>query len=255
MVGFAARGTVLSSGGLEEASQAAGVSSPEIWSVLAVETSGCGFLPDRRPKLLFERHIFHGLTGGRFDAEDSDVSQPGPGGYGRSGAHQYDRLAAAIKLDRNAALQSASWGLGQIMGMNFQAAGFDTAEDMVTAMVESEDRQLLASARFIKRNGMSEALKDHDWKAFARSYNGQDYASHDYDGLLDHFFQRYSAGNTPDLKIRAVQIYLIYNGFKPGAVDGIKGSNTEAAVADFQRSIGVKPTGIIDDALINQLVS
>jgi hypothetical protein len=254
MVEFAGTGTALSPGGLDEASQAAAVSSPEIWSVLAVETSGCGFLPDRRPKLLFERHIFHRLTRGQFDTEDPDVSQPTPGGYGRAGAHQYDRLVAAVKLDRDAALQSASWGLGQIMGMNFQTAGFDTVQAMVEAMVESEDRQLLASAKFIKRHGMAEALKDHDWKAFARSYNGPDYAAHNYDGLLEHFFQRYSVGNMPDLQTRAAQIYLIYKGFNPGTVDGVRGPNTEAAVGDFQRSIQVQPTGTIDDVLIAQLL-
>ena len=70
------------------------------------------------------------------------MSQPTAGGYGPAGVHQYDRLAAAISLYRDAALQSASLGLGQVMGMNFQAAGFDSVEDMVAAMVESEDRQL-----------------------------------------------------------------------------------------------------------------
>jgi hypothetical protein len=256
MVEFAAKGSALSSGGLDETLQAAGVGAPEIWSVLAVETSGCGFLPDRRPKLLFERHIFHRLTGGRFDAEDSDVSQPTAGGYGPSGAHQYDRLAAAISLDRDAALQSASWGLGQIMGENFQAAGFDSVADMVTAMVESEDRQLLASAKFIKRqHGMADALKDHDWKVFARLYSGPNYAANNYDGHLEHFFQLFCDGNMPDVRIRAAQIYLRYKGFNPGPVDGVKGSLTEAAVGEFQRRIGVQPTGIIDDALIAQLLS
>jgi hypothetical protein len=256
MVEFAAKGSALSSGGLDEAAQTAGVGAPEIWSVLAVETSGCGFLPDRRSKLLFERHIFHRLTGGRFDAEDADVSQPTAGGYGPGGAHQYDRLAAAISLDRDAALQSASWGLGQIMGENFQAAGFDSAEDMVAAMVESEDRQLLATAKFIKRqHGMADALKNHDWKVFARIYNGPDYAAHNYDGHLEHFFQLYSDGNTPDLNIRAAQIYLTYKGFNPGPVDGVRGRLTEAAVGNFQRSIGVQATGVIDDGLIAQLLS
>ena len=254
MVEFAAKASALSSGGFDEASQVAGVGAPETWSVLAVETSGCGFLPDRRPKLLFERHIFHRLTSGRFDGEDSDVSQPTPGGYGPAGANQYDRLAAAISLDRGAALQSASWGLGQIMGMNFQAAGFDSVENMVTAMVESEDRQLLAFAKFIKSHGMAEALKDHNWKAFARIYNGPDYAAHNYDGLLEYFFQRYASGDVPDLQIRAAQIYLTYKGFKPGPVDALKGHLTEVAVGDFQRSIGVSATGVIDDELIKQLL-
>jgi peptidoglycan hydrolase-like protein with peptidoglycan-binding domain len=142
------------------------------------------------------------------------------------------------------------------MGMNFQAAGFDSVEDMVAAMVESEDRQLLATAKFIKRqHGMADALKNHDWKAFARVYNGPDYAAHNYDGHLEHFFQLYSDGNMPDLNIRAAQIYLTYKGFNPGPVDGVKGRLTEAAVGNFQRSIGVRATGVIDDGLIAQLLS
>ena len=141
------------------------------------------------------------------------------------------------------------------MGMNFQAAGFDSVEDMVAGMVESEDRQLLASAKFIKRqHGMSDALKDHDWKAFARLYNGPDYVANNYDGHLEHFFQLYCDGNMPDLKIRAAQIYLMYRGFNPGPVDGVKGRLTEAAVGNFQRSIGVQATGAIDDELIVELL-
>src|SRR5271157_1553905 len=113
MVDFAGPGAPLTSEGMSRSSDAVGVGLPEMWSVVSVETSGCGFLPDRRPKILFERHIFHRLTSGRFDADDPDVSQPSQGGYGPSGTHQYDRLAAAIQLDRAAALQSTSWGLGQ----------------------------------------------------------------------------------------------------------------------------------------------
>src|SRR5713101_2260435 len=132
----------LSQAGLSEALNILGVTPAALWSVVAVETSGCGFLPDRRPKILFERHIFSRLTGHKFDADDPDVSQPSSGGYGPGGAHQYERLAAAIQLDRTAALQSASWGLGQIMGENSKVAGFAKVEDMVTSMVASEDNQL-----------------------------------------------------------------------------------------------------------------
>ena len=125
-----------------------GVKAPEIWTVFAVETSGCGFLPDRRPPILYERHIFSRLTGGQFD--DGDISSPTSGGYGPSGAAQYNRLARAVALDRRAALQSASWGLGQIMGMNFAMAGFGNVEDMVAAMCDSEDSQMIAFAAFLK---------------------------------------------------------------------------------------------------------
>ena len=252
---FSAAGTALSSNGLSEASQAAGVGLPEIWSVLSVETSGCGFLPDRRPKILFERHVFHRLTGGRFDGDDPDVSQPTAGGYGPSGAHQYERLAAAIQLNRNAALQSASWGMGQIMGENFGTAGFTVIEDMVAAMVESEDKQLIAMAKFITANRMGEPLRNHDWRGFARRYNGPNYAAHNYDGLLQHFYGSYAEGNMPDLDVRAAQIYLTYKGFLPGKLDGRMGPATEAAIRQFQQSLGVPQTGIVDDTLISQLLS
>src|SRR5260221_2329921 len=113
---FIGKSLALSKEGLAAAAQSLSVKAPEIWAVMAVEASGCGFLPDRRAVILFERHIFHRLTGGRFD--DGAISDPAPGGYGAGGAHQYDRLSRAIAKDRRAALQSASWGLGQIMGEN-----------------------------------------------------------------------------------------------------------------------------------------
>ena len=128
---FQGTALALSSEGLAAVAGSLGVHAPEIWAVLAVETKGCGYLPDRRPQILYERHIFHRLTRGQFD--DGDISDRSPGGYGPTGPHQYERLAAAIEKDRAAALQSVSWGLGQIMGENFVAAGFQNVEDMVTA--------------------------------------------------------------------------------------------------------------------------
>jgi len=195
------------------------------------------------------------LTGHKFDADDPDVSQPSSGGYGPGGAHQYERLAAAIQLDRTAALQSASWGLGQIMGENSKVAGFAKVEDMVTSMVASEDNQLRAMAAFIKASGMDQSLRRHDWAGFARRYNGPNFAANNYDGHLQQFFEQYSSGPTPDLRVRAAQIYLTYKGFAPGSIDGLAGKNTERAVKAFQASVGLDQTGIIDDALMAKLSS
>lgn len=255
MVDFAAQGTPLSSAGLQEAATTAGIGSAELWAVISVETSGCGFLPDRRPKLLFERHVFHRLTQGRFDADDPDVSQPTAGGYGLPGDHQYQRLAAAAQFDRQAALKSASWGLGQVLGENFAATGFAGIEDMVAAMVEDEDKQLLIMAKFVKNQGMATALQTHDWQIFARRYNGPNFAAHNYDGLLNHYYQRYADGEMPDLQVRAVQIHLLYEGFSPGTVDGVLGSRTAAAIRQYQLSAGLDPTGTIDSALLARLLA
>jgi N-acetylmuramidase len=141
---------VLSSDGLAKVASNLGVFAPEIWTVVAVETSGCGYRPDRRPQILYERHIFHRLTQGQYD--DGAISDPAPGGYGPPGAHQYDRLAQAIAPDRTAALQSTSWGIGQIMGENFAASGFQSVEAMVNAMSQSEDQQLAAMGSFLVNN-------------------------------------------------------------------------------------------------------
>jgi hypothetical protein len=174
----------LDAAGLEQAFDLIGVGVPELWAVLAVETTGCGFLPGRRPKILFERHIFSRETGRRYDESNPNLSNPRPGGYGGAGAHQYDRLEAAIALDRTAALRSTSWGIGQVMGFNAGMVGFADVEEMVTAMKVSEGAQLAAMARFLTATELDHALRTHDWPRFARGYNGPNYAINSYDTRL-----------------------------------------------------------------------
>jgi hypothetical protein len=243
----------LSSTGLAGVAKNLGVFAPEVWTILAVETSGCGFLPDRRPQILYERHIFHRLTQGQFD--DGDVSDPSPGGYGPTGAHQYDRLAIAIGKNRTAALQSASWGIGQIMGENFASAGFKNVEDMVAAMSQSEDQQLAAMASFLTRTKLQASLQAHDWTTFARGYNGANYVINRYDVRLNGEFQKYSSGVLPDLNVRAAQLYLTYLGFHPGPADGIAGAQTLSALAQFQTKNGLLNTNGIDDKVVAALIA
>jgi hypothetical protein len=253
MTEFIGPGTPLTDKGFRDILQSADLAPPEIWSVLSVETSGCGYLRDRRPKVLFERHIFSRLTEHRFDEDDPDISQRTAGGYGPAGSHQFDRLNAAIQLDRFAALKSASWGLGQIMGENFGPAGFTDVESMVKAMVASEDNQLRAMVAFMNAQKLIGTLKSHDWPGFARRYNGPNFAANNYDGLLEHFFERYADGDNPDPTVRSAQVYLTYRGFNPGPIDGFAGDATRRAIVAFQQSIGVAQTGRIDDALLGQL--
>ena len=244
----------LSADGLAAVTDTLGVQPPEIWAVLSVETFGCGYLPDRRPQILYERHVFHRLTHGRFD-DEGDISAATPGGYGARGAHQYLRLAAAIEKDRDAALQSASWGIGQIMGANHVLAGFQSVEEMVTAMSESEDRQLAAMSSFLHGAGLRASLLAHDWAAFARGYNGPNYAANRYDVRLKQAFRKYSAGPSPDLTIRAAQLYLTYLGFRPGRIDGLAGTRTQAALAQFQAQRELSGMEAIDATTVAQLIS
>jgi hypothetical protein len=76
------------------------------WAVLAVETRGFGFLPDRRPAISLERLVFHKRTQGKFSATHPDISNPKAGAYGTNCAFHYLRLANAAALDRRVALRS-----------------------------------------------------------------------------------------------------------------------------------------------------
>ena len=243
----------LDQGGISEVTDRMGIKAAELWAVLTVETSGCGFLPDRRPKILFERHIFSRETGSQFDASNPDISDRTPGGYGAGGANQYNRLQQALALDRIAALESTSWGIGQIMGFNAGIAGYNDVEALVNAMTVSENEQLRAMAGEIIHNGLHKALSAHDWPAFARGYNGPGYAQNKYDTRLAAAYQKYALGPLPDINVRAMQMYLTYLGYQPGSIDGVPGKVTYAALNNFQRQSGLAPTNEINETLLSIL--
>lgn len=226
---------------------------PTVWAIVAVETSGCGFLPNRRPVILFERHVFHKETGGKFDNIAGDLSHPSGGGWGPGGVHQYARLDRAIQLDRRAALRSTSWGIGQVMGFNAETVGYAGVEEMVSAAYVSEDEQLKAMFGFIRALKLGTALRQRDWAGFARKYNGPKFKEFAYDTKLDKAFQRFSAEGVPDVAARSAQLYLRYKGFEPGGVDGMFGKNSRAALLRFQTASGLPATGQLDAATVAAL--
>jgi hypothetical protein len=224
----------------------------EMWSVLTVETAGCGFDPIGRPRILFERHKFSAATGGRYDVDYPDISNPQPGGYGNLDT-QYERLGRAIALERSAALNSTSWGIAQIMGFNATSAGYANVEAMVAAMMDSESNQLLAMAHFLKSSKLDVPLRQRDWAAFAAGYNGPAYEKNQYGVRLQIAYSEFSVGRLPDLQARATQMLLTYLGYQPGPIDGFPGKNTMDALRVFfaHEQLDVKET--IDDAVLNEL--
>lgn len=148
-----------------------------------------GFLETGEPVVLFERHLFHRLTSGKFDASYPDLSASRPGGYGKVSA-QHGRLARAAQLDRDAALKSASWGAFQVLGLNHAVAGWPTLQGFVNAMYSSAAEHLLAMVRFVQSNKLDRHLRDHDWAAFAKGYNGKNYRINKYDTKLAAAYRR-----------------------------------------------------------------
>lgn len=250
---FAGDAFPLDAAGIQSSLDILRVQAADLWSVVCVEASGCGFLPDRRVKILYERHIFSRLTKQRYDAKYPAISSSTPGGYGAAGQAQYDRLASAIKRSRMAALQSCSWGLGQMMGYHAVALGFKDVEQMVASMSDSENVQLEAMARFIKANGLDSALRTHDWARFASGYNGPNYRINNYDTRLAANYEQMSRGAVPDLRVRAAQVFLTFLGYDPHGVDGIMGRMTRAAMNDYQAARSIPLTQFVDETTIDAL--
>ena len=224
-----------------------------LWSLLTVETNGFGFMPDRRLEMLFERHVFHRRTEGAFSEKHPDISAKRRGGY-KSGAAEYARLGRAMALDHDAALESASWGMGQVMGFNAKSLGYQNAEAMVNTFREGEGQQLEAVGRHIHtRTGLAEAFRAGDWPEVARLYNGSAHALKGYDAQLSHYFTHYSTKGPPDIRTRIAQARLTFLGYKPRGVDGIIGDGTLTAIIAFQKAHHLAVTAQLDDATFGML--
>jgi hypothetical protein len=133
-----------------------------------------GFGADGRLMVLFEPHIFSRLTQRRFDASNPDISYQSWGArqYPRTQADRWAQVRAAFLLDQQSALAATSYGMFQIMGMNYQRSGFETPSDYVYDVAQSNVNQLLSFETFIQSNNIVDELQRGDWEGFARVYNG-----------------------------------------------------------------------------------
>lgn len=175
-----------------DAGQLLGVGQSCVRAVCMTETSGAGFLPDGRCIILFERHKFYGYLVKKYGqaqvnklmaAGNSDICNPVAGGYA-GGAGEYPRFNRAFAIDNDCALLSASWGLFQIMGENFNFCGYSDVGSFVTAMRQSEDAQLMGFVTFVQKYASGQlltAMKTKNWALFAKVYNGPNYAQNQYD--------------------------------------------------------------------------
>jgi murein DD-endopeptidase MepM/ murein hydrolase activator NlpD len=180
------------------------------------------------PAILYERHIFSRLTGGKFDKEHPDVSWPV--GYRKrsqlgqpdkkmsdgtidaddiysSYATSYLRLLNAFDLDSDAAIMACSWGKFQILGSNHALCGERQIASFIKKMCTSEVDQVDLLAGFIqnkpqvwkdsnnrnlgKEISLWDAVKAKNWRAIAFNYNGPAYATHHYDSQLEAAYEKF----------------------------------------------------------------
>lgn len=168
-----------------------GVGEDELHAFIDVETRGSGFDSVGRPRILFERHIFHRYLTPAERKKAGALANATPGGYGKE-SEQYAKLERAMKVNKEAALFACSWGLGQIMGFNHKLAGYDTVEEMVEAFKDDEENHLNAAVTFIINAGLDDNLRAHDWIGFAKGYNGKNYHINKYDEKLAEAYAKWS---------------------------------------------------------------
>lgn len=170
-----------------------GVGEDEVHAFLDVESRGTGFDDNKRPRILFERHIFlrYLPESKKAAAIKTGLADKAPGGYGKE-ADQYGKLERAMAIDRKAALYACSWGIGQTMGFNHVLCGYSTVDDMIKSYMDSEANQLQGAINFVKNSGLANKLKSHDWAGFARGYNGSNYKINKYDEKLEAAYKKWA---------------------------------------------------------------
>lgn len=161
-----------------------GCTMKQLKAVATVESGGAGFDGNGRPKILFERHIFHSLTGGV--ATPCIYSQTKGGGYKED---SWAKLTAAIDTNVDAAFASCSWGKFQVLGRHWNTLDYPSALEMAFSTTTGEGAHYEMLARYIEFNRMIGALKrlstnPEDNRAFARGYNGPAYEKFDYHNKL-----------------------------------------------------------------------
>jgi hypothetical protein len=190
--------TTLTAADFARAAKNLNVEIAAIRAVAEVEAAGAGFLPDGRPAILYEAHIFHAETKGKHagakDRRGVALSSPrwNRSLYGASGAVQHNRYEDARALNPDAANKACSWGTFQILGQNHKICGFETSQEFVDAMwTGGAAAHLDAFVNFIKANKLDGALRAKNWAAFARGYNGPGYAQNAYDKKMAQAYARW----------------------------------------------------------------
>lgn len=170
-----------------------------IHAVDEVESGGAGFLPDGKIKILFEGHIFHRYTKGIYSTpENANISYPTwtsqhycRGSVQERGDGELARLAKAAKLNRVAALMSASYGRFQICGFNHALCGYTDVESFFNDLQDDETKHLEAFVSYIEHANLKRALANKDWAGFAKGYNGPLYAKNRYDVKLAAAYEKW----------------------------------------------------------------
>lgn len=183
----------------QNAASRLGVPVAAVKAVATVESNGGGFLSGNRVKIQYEPHVMYQRLQLRFGkaradkelAAHPDLVARKAGSYQSLDKEDKDMDRAAKVIDRQCALESASWGAFQIMGYHWKTTGYPSLQDFINEQYTAAG-QLETFVRFILADTrLARAILAKDWKAFASAYNGPSYAKNAYDTKLADAYKKF----------------------------------------------------------------
>ena len=184
-----------------EVAEALGVEVAAIKAVVEIEAGKTheGFSAPGRPLINFDLSMFRrfasrrGINLAKYGKSHPVVFNSHRGSQTRA----HNRLEAARTIHPEAAVEGTFWGMFQIGGFNWQRCGAESIEDFERRMSRSERDQLDLFAEFISSTGLLKHLREKNWAAFARGYNGPSYASRRYHTRMASAYRRYLSTPLP----------------------------------------------------------
>lgn len=180
---------ILTDNDISNVTKLIGCEDEVIKAVIDVESCGRGYNKNLKIKILFEPHIFGKLTNYIYNKTHPHISSTK---WDKSlYKNPYTMFDEAFKLNSDAALQATSYGLFQILGMNYSLCGYKNVIDFVNDMLLSEKKQLEIFVKFLLARKLDIYLKNKNWSKFAELYNGPSYKQNKYDEKLENAYKFY----------------------------------------------------------------
>jgi len=237
-------------------------------AIIDVESRGVVYGPtgDHLPMILFEPHIFYRRVSGpaRDEAVKLKLASKAPNKrlYPKSQAGRWQQIADTVallkrhKLPVEAAAESASYGVGQVMGYHWKSLGYLTFDHFYKTMVSGAAGQIDIMLKYIEVNGLEDELRDGRWPAFFRGYNGPAWEKGGYGQKIAKALALYGGtAAKPDGMLRmgakgarVRELQALLNRVPGGMqvkVDGDFGPSTKKAVSAFQMAKGITVDGVV----------
>lgn len=211
------------------------------------------------PLIRFEGHYFYRRLKGskREYARQEGLAHPTAGRVKnpKTQAGRYRLLSRATNIDAVAAFESVSWGVGQVMGAHWKTLEFASPDEMLTMVRTGVAGQVEVMVRYIVKFDLLDELQRKDFTAFARGYNGANYARNAYHTRMAAAYKRLT-GETPisaarsmlrmgskGARVRELQNLLVRAGYSL-KIDGDFGVATKDALKAFQVAQKIQVDGV-----------